>query len=68
MTDSPVLLDVTDAVATITLNRPDAMNSLDVATKLALLDAVRTVADDPAARAVVLTGTGRGFCVGQDLK
>lgn len=68
MTDSPVLLDVTDGVATITLNRPDAMNSLDVATKLALLDAVRTVADDPAARAVVLTGTGRGFCVGQDLK
>lgn len=68
MTDSPVLLDVTDGVATITLNRPDAMNSLDVATKVALLDAVRTAADDPAARAVVLTGTGRGFCVGQDLK
>jgi len=68
MTDSPVLLDLTDGVATITLNRPDAMNSLDVATKEALLDAVRSVADDPAARCVVLTGTGRGFCVGQDLK
>lgn len=68
MTDSPVLLDLTDGVATITLNRPDAMNSLDVATKEALLDTVRSVADDPAARCVVLTGTGRGFCVGQDLK
>jgi 2-(1,2-epoxy-1,2-dihydrophenyl)acetyl-CoA isomerase len=67
MTD-PVLLDLTDGVATITLNRPEAMNSLDIATKQALLDAVRQVADDPAARCVVLTGSGRAFCVGQDLK
>jgi len=66
--NDPVLLDVSDGVATITLNRPDAMNSLDVATKEALLEAVRSVADDPAARCVVLTGTGRAFCVGQDLK
>jgi 2-(1,2-epoxy-1,2-dihydrophenyl)acetyl-CoA isomerase len=65
---SPVLLDVTDGVATITLNRPDAMNSLDVATKEALLETVRQVAEDPAARCVVLTGSGRAFCVGQDLK
>ena len=69
MTDvSPVLLEVADGVATITLNRPDAMNSLDVATKEALLAAVRQVADDAAVRCVVLTGTGRAFCVGQDLK
>jgi 2-(1,2-epoxy-1,2-dihydrophenyl)acetyl-CoA isomerase len=65
---SPVLLEVADGVATITLNRPDAMNSLDVATKEALLAAVSRVADDPAARCLVLTGTGRAFCVGQDLK
>ncbi|MFD1946047.1 enoyl-CoA hydratase-related protein [Nocardioides aestuarii] len=65
---SPVQLDVTEGVATITLDRPDAMNSLDVATKEALLETVRAVADDPAARCVVLTGTGRAFCVGQDLK
>jgi len=44
------------------------MNSLDVATKEALLAAVRRVAEDPAVRCVVLTGTGRAFCVGQDLK
>lgn len=68
MTGSPVLLDTADGVATVTLNRPDAMNSLDVATKEALLDVVRSVADDPTVRCVVLTGTGRGFCVGQDLK
>jgi 2-(1,2-epoxy-1,2-dihydrophenyl)acetyl-CoA isomerase len=64
----PVLLDVSDGVATITLNRPDAMNSLDIATKEALLEALRSVADDAAARCVVLTGSGRAFCVGQDLK
>ncbi len=70
MTDSPaaVLLDLTDGVATITLNRPEAMNSLDVATKELLLETVRRVGDDPAARCVVLTGTGRAFCTGQDLK
>jgi 2-(1,2-epoxy-1,2-dihydrophenyl)acetyl-CoA isomerase len=65
---SPVQLDLTEGVATITLDRPEAMNSLDVATKEALLETVRAVADDPAARCVVLTGTGRAFCVGQDLK
>ena len=64
----PVLVDHADGVATITLNRPDAMNSLDVATKEALRDAVVAAGDDPEVRCVVLTGTGRAFCVGQDLK
>ncbi len=68
MTDQPVLYDVADGVATITLNRPDAMNSLDVATKEALREAVTRAADDTAVRCVVLTGSGRAFCVGQDLK
>jgi 2-(1,2-epoxy-1,2-dihydrophenyl)acetyl-CoA isomerase len=66
--DRPVLLDVTDGVATITLNRPDAMNSLDIATKELLLETVLAVADDARVRCVVLTGTGRAFCTGQDLK
>jgi 2-(1,2-epoxy-1,2-dihydrophenyl)acetyl-CoA isomerase len=65
---APVLIEVADGVATITFNRPEAMNSLDIATKEALLAALRQVADDPAVRCVVLTGTGRAFCVGQDLK
>jgi 2-(1,2-epoxy-1,2-dihydrophenyl)acetyl-CoA isomerase len=64
----PVLYDVEAGVATLTLNRPEAMNSLDVATKVALMEAVNAAADDPAVRCVVLTGTGRAFCVGQDLK
>jgi 2-(1,2-epoxy-1,2-dihydrophenyl)acetyl-CoA isomerase len=65
---SPVRYDVDEAVATITLDRADAMNSLDTATKVALRDHVQRAADDSAVRAVVLTGAGRAFCVGQDLK
>jgi 2-(1,2-epoxy-1,2-dihydrophenyl)acetyl-CoA isomerase len=68
MTDQPVLSAVADGVATITLNRPDSMNSLDVSTKIALLAALQGAAEDASVRCVVLTGTGRGFCVGQDLK
>ncbi len=64
----PVLLRITDAVATITLNRPEAMNGLDVATKDLLLATVQQVAEDAEVRCVVLTGSGRAFCVGQDLK
>ncbi|WP_219470644.1 enoyl-CoA hydratase-related protein [Nonomuraea rhizosphaerae] len=60
--------DVTDAVATVTLDRPDAMNSLTAEVKSALLDALRRAADDPEARAVLLTGSGRAFCAGQDLR
>jgi 2-(1,2-epoxy-1,2-dihydrophenyl)acetyl-CoA isomerase len=66
--DQPVLYSVADGVATVALNRPHAMNSLDVATKVALRDAVTAAAGDPAVRCVVLTGSGRAFCVGQDLK
>jgi 2-(1,2-epoxy-1,2-dihydrophenyl)acetyl-CoA isomerase len=65
---SPVLVEREGPVATVRLNRPDAMNSLDIATKDALVTALREVAEDPAVRCVVLTGTGRAFCVGQDLR
>jgi 2-(1,2-epoxy-1,2-dihydrophenyl)acetyl-CoA isomerase len=68
MTDAPVLLDAADGVATITFNRPAAYNSLDTAAKELLLETVRAVADDPAVRCVVLTGSGKAFCTGQDLK
>ncbi|MGL5827107.1 MAG: enoyl-CoA hydratase/isomerase family protein [Nocardioides sp.] len=68
MTNAPVLLEVTDGVATITLNRPKALNSLDLTTKELLRDTVTQVAEDPSVRCVLLTGSGRAFCVGQDLK
>jgi 2-(1,2-epoxy-1,2-dihydrophenyl)acetyl-CoA isomerase len=63
-----LLLDRAAGVATITLNRPDSMNSMSVALKEALGSAVDEVAHDDSVRAVVLTGAGRGFCVGQDLR
>jgi len=63
-----VLLHTGEGVATITLNRPDALNSFTVELKEALLDTVRAVAADPAARAVVITGAGRAFSAGQDLR
>lgn len=65
---APVLVDRSGAVATVRLARPEAMNGLDTATKVALLDALREVAADEAVRCVVLAGSGRAFCVGQDLK
>jgi 2-(1,2-epoxy-1,2-dihydrophenyl)acetyl-CoA isomerase len=67
MSDS-VLLETTEGVAAVTLNRPESLNSLDTATKEALRDTLQKVAADPAVRAVVLTGSGKGFCVGQDLR
>lgn len=63
-----VLLERTGAVAVITLNRPEALNSLVVEMKVALLQAVEAASGDDAVRAVVLTGAGRAFCVGQDLR
>ena len=63
-----LLIDRSDAVATLTLNRPESMNSLSVELKEALRDALEDVARDDSVRAVVLTGSGRGFCVGQDLR
>ncbi|NLU72094.1 enoyl-CoA hydratase [Streptomyces sp. HNM0575] len=63
-----VLYDVTEGLATVTLNRPDAMNALNNELKSALRDTLRQAAEDDAVRAVLLTGNGRAFCVGQDLK
>jgi 2-(1,2-epoxy-1,2-dihydrophenyl)acetyl-CoA isomerase len=64
----PVLYAVDGSVASITLNRPESRNSLNVAAKAGLLAAVRRAADDEQVRAVVVTGQGRAFCAGQDLR
>jgi 2-(1,2-epoxy-1,2-dihydrophenyl)acetyl-CoA isomerase len=66
--DSPITYDVADGVATVTLSRPDQMNSLTLSAKVALRDALHAAAADSAVRCVVLTGSGRAFCVGQDLR
>lgn len=67
-TPGTVRYDVSDAVATVAFDRPDQMNALDTPTKVALLEAVTRAADDEGVRCVLLTGTGRAFCVGQDLR
>jgi 2-(1,2-epoxy-1,2-dihydrophenyl)acetyl-CoA isomerase len=64
----PLLMDRTDSVVTVTLNRPESMNSLNIALKEALRDALVGLESDPSCRAVVLTGAGRAFCAGQDLR
>lgn len=55
-------------VATVRINRPEAFNALDRQTKEALVSTLRAVADDPEVRVVVLTGTGKSFCAGEDLR
>lgn len=59
---------VENGVATITLNRPDVYNALNDEITYELQDALKAVAKDAAARVVVLTGAGKAFCSGQDLK
>ena len=63
-----IRFEIDEAIATITLDRPDALNALTATLKEELLAAFRSIARDRAVRSVVLTGAGRAFCAGQDLK
>jgi enoyl-CoA hydratase/carnithine racemase len=66
---SLVEVEVAGRVATVTLNRPEALNAISTELATALAEAVEPLATDPGVRAVVLTGAGeRAFCVGADLK
>jgi 2-(1,2-epoxy-1,2-dihydrophenyl)acetyl-CoA isomerase len=62
-----ILRSDVDGITTLTLNRPDKLNALDLSLRLELLKTLNEIADDDSVRVVVLTGAGRGFCVGQDL-
>ena len=63
-----LLETVTDRVATLTLNRPDRLNALSTSIIDGLLEALPRLAADPLIAVVVLTGAGRGFCAGGDVK
>jgi 2-(1,2-epoxy-1,2-dihydrophenyl)acetyl-CoA isomerase len=67
VTDS-VRWDLYGAVATITLNRPQARNALTAELKTELLRALRQAGSSPEVRAVLITGAGQAFCAGQDLR
>ncbi|MHB1874627.1 MAG: enoyl-CoA hydratase-related protein [Streptosporangiaceae bacterium] len=67
VTDS-VRYNISGAVATITLNRPEARNALTTGAKQALAETLAGASADEAIRAVVLTGAGQAFCAGQDLR
>ena len=67
MTDTTVLYEARGAVALITLNRPQALNSFTRQMHRDLWAALDRAEADPAIRAIVFTGAGRGFCAGADL-
>jgi len=62
-----IVFEASDGVATLTLNRPDRLNSLNARMHEEIAAVLGTVESDPGIRALLLTGTGRGFCAGQDL-
>jgi len=65
---APLRSEQVDHVLTLTLDRPEALNALDASLKTGLLAALRSAARDRSVRAVILTGAGRAFCAGQDLR
>lgn len=67
MTYETIGYDVAEGVATITLNRPDKLNSFTGQMHTDLADALKQARKDEAVRCILLTGAGRGFCAGQDL-
>ncbi len=63
-----ILAEKTDGVGKITINRPDALNALAPDTHTQIQHALRDMDVDPAVKVIIITGTGRAFCTGADLK
>src|SRR6185503_19009459 len=68
MADPVLLTEKSDGILTLTLNRPTAMNALSRELRGALIGAFRSLVGDPDVGVVILTGAGRAFCAGLDLK
>ncbi|MBJ40486.1 MAG: enoyl-CoA hydratase [Gammaproteobacteria bacterium] len=68
MTYETILFETQDDVAIVTLNRPERLNAWTNQMNRDIVDAVRRANDDPAIGAIVVTGAGRGFCAGADIK
>jgi 2-(1,2-epoxy-1,2-dihydrophenyl)acetyl-CoA isomerase len=67
MSYQTILFEVTDGIARLTFNRPDRLNSFNASMHGEVREALGHLAGNSAARVLVLTGAGRGFCAGQDL-
>src|SRR5438552_16378245 len=68
MTYKCLLYDGKDGVATLTLNRPERLNALGDTLREDLHDAVTRASADPEVRVMIVTGSGKGFCAGGDVK
>jgi enoyl-CoA hydratase len=68
VTEGPILISRDGNVHVITFNRPERMNALDLATHDLLVETLQRVDRDPHSRAVLVTGSGKAFCAGGDLK
>lgn len=64
----PINFSITDSVAVLQLNRPEAYNSLNIDTSIELLDLVLKCETDSSIKSVVITGSGKAFCAGGDVK
>lgn len=68
MSERVLIIEKSEGCATLTLNRPDALNALNRELGNALTEAFRSLKDDPDVGVIIVTGAGRGFCSGLDLK
>lgn len=64
----PLMVEVREGLCTITMNRPERLNALDIPTVDGLREAIRNAGDEKRVKALVLTGAGRAFCAGGDVK
>jgi 2-(1,2-epoxy-1,2-dihydrophenyl)acetyl-CoA isomerase len=65
--ETDLLINLEERVLTLTLNRPNKLNALSEAMIMAAIDRLRRAVSDPAVGAIVITGSGRGFCAGGDV-
>ena len=64
----PILYSIQDGIATITINRADSYNSFNKQTAMMLIDLLKEYEKEPRVRCIIITGSGKAFCAGQDIK
>ena len=64
----PILYSIQDGIATITINRADSYNSFNKQTAMMLIDLLKEYEKEPRVRCIIITGSGKASCAGQDIK